>query len=149
MKICDFRRVKCDYCGKTVVYKNLMQHTCPQRSEIREMKAEMTTLKRQVNKLCSSQDEMLKMVRSSQEEMLKMMQTMMSKIEGITALSLCFETRNDLSSIHNMQAEIIVAGGSDDKSTHRSVEVFNTETKTWRLIAELSKGRKGASSVLY
>ena len=113
------------------------------------MKAEMTTLKRQVNKLCSSQDEMLKVVRSSQDEIFKMIQTMMSKIEGITALSLCIETRNDLSSIHNMQAEIIVAGGSDDKSTNRSVEVFNMATKTWRLLSEMNECREGASSVLY
>ena len=149
-KVCDFRRVKCDYCGKTVVYKNLMQHTCPQRNEIREMKAEMTTLKRQVNKLCTSQDEMLKAVRSSQDEMLKMMQTMMSKIEGITALPLGFETRNDLSIIHSMQAEIIVTGGTEEKSnTHRSVEVFNMETRTWRLMSEMNECREGASSVLY
>ena len=26
-KVCHFRRVKCDYCDETVVYKNLMQHT--------------------------------------------------------------------------------------------------------------------------
>ena len=37
-KVCDFRPVKCDYCSETVVYKNLMQHTCPQRREIREIK---------------------------------------------------------------------------------------------------------------
>ena len=48
-KVCDSRRVKCDYCGDTVVYKNLMQHTCPERREIHE-------IKRQVDK----QDEMLK-----------------------------------------------------------------------------------------
>ena len=88
-KVCDSRRVKIDYCDETVVYKNFMQHTCPQRSEIQE-------IKRQVDK----QDEVLKMVRSSQEEMLKMMQTMMSKIEGITALSLCSKSKNDLGSIH-------------------------------------------------
>ena len=137
-KVCDFRRVKCDYCGETVVYKDLMQHTCPQRSEIHE-------IKRQVDK----QDEMLKMVRSSQDEMLKMMQTMMSKIEGITALSLYSETRNDLSSIDNMQAEIIVAGGSGNKCQQRSVEVFNMQTKTWRLMSEMNECREGASSVLY
>ena len=136
-KVCHFRQVKCDYCGETVVYKNLMQHTCPQRSEIHE-------IKRQVDK----QDEMLKMVRSSQDEMLKMMQTMMSKIERIAALSLSSETRNDLSSLQNMQAEIIVAGGRD-KNSHRSVEVFNMATKTWRLLSEMSEYREGASSVLY
>ena len=137
-KVCDSRRVECDYCGETVVYKKLVQHTCPQRREIQE-------IKRQVDK----QDEMLKMIRSCQDEMLKMMQTMMSKIEGITALSLCSETRNDLSSIYNMQAEIVVAGGRDDKSTHRSVEAFNMATKTWRLLSEMNERREGASSVLY
>ena len=138
-KVCDSRRVKCDYCGDTVVYKSLMQHTCPQRSEIQ-------AIKRQVDK----QDEMLKMVRSSQDEMLKMMQTMMSKIEGITALSICSETRKNLNSIDNMQAEIVVAGGRGEKyPQHRSVEVFNMQTKTWRLLSEMSECREGASSILY
>ena len=92
------------------------------------------------------------MVRSSQDEMLNMMQAMMSKIEGITALSLCSETRNDLSSIYNMQAEIVVAGGRCEnyrRPQHRSVEMFNMQTKTWRLLSEMNECREGASSVLY
>ena len=139
-KVCDFRPVECDYCSETVVYKNLMQHTCPQRREIREMKEEITALKRQLDTLCTSQDEM----RSSQDEMRKMMQTMMSKIEGIVALS-SSETKPISSSIHNLQAEIVVAGGIDDKS----VEVFNMATKTWRLLSNMNECRALASSVLY
>ena len=147
-KVCDFRPVKCDYCSETVVYKNLMQHTCPRRREIREMKKEITALKRQLDTLCTSQDEMRSSqdeMRSSQDEMRKMMQTMMSKIEGIVALSLSSETKPVSSSIHNLQAEIVVAGGIDDKS----VEVFNMATKTWRLLSEMNECRAGASSVLY
>ena len=139
-KVCNFRPVECDYCSETVVYKNLMQHTCPQRREIREMKEEITALKRQLDTLCTSQDEM----RSSQDEMRKMMQTMMSKIEGIVALS-SSETKPVSSSIHNLQAEIVVAGGCYEKS----VEVFNMATKTWRLLSEMNERRAGASSVLY
>ena len=138
-KVCDFRPVKCDYCSEAVVYKSLMQHTCPQRREIREMKEEITALKRQLDTLCTSQDEM----RSSQDEMRKMMQTMMSKIEGIVALS-SSATKPVSSSIHNLQAEIVVAGGIDDKS----VEVFNMATKTWRLLSDMNECRAGASSVL-
>ena len=78
-----------------------------------------------------------------------MMQTIMSKIEGITALSLCSESKNDLGSIHNIQGEIVVAGGRDDRSRQRSVKVFNMATKTWRLLSEMNECRKGASSVLY
>ena len=154
-KVCDFRPVKCDYCSETVVYKNLMQHTCPQRREIREMKEEITALKRQLDTLCTSQDEMRSSqdemrssqdeMRSSQDEMRKMMQTMMSKIEGNVALSLRSETKPVSSSIHNLQAEIVVAGGIDDKS----VEVFNMATKTWRLLSEMNECRDGASYVLY
>ena len=138
-----------------MVYKNLMQHTCPQGREIREMKEEITALKRQLDTLCTSQDEMRSSqdemrssqdeMRSSQDEMRKMMQTMMSKIEGIVALSLRSETKPVSSSIHNLQAEIIVAGGHDDKS----VEVFNMATKTWRLLSEMNERRTGASYVLY
>ena len=134
-KVCDFRPVKCDYCSETVVYKNLMQHTCPQRREIREIKEETTALMHQVN----NQDKVLKLMRSSQGEMLKMMQTMMSKIEGITTLSHCSN------SINNLRAEIFVAGGCDDKSD----EVFNMATKSWRLLSETNEKRIKASSVLY
>ena len=134
-KVCDFRPVKCDYCSETVVYKNLMQHTCPQRRKIREIKEETTALMHQVN----NQDKVLKLMRSSQDEMLKMMQTMMSKIEGITTPSQCSN------SINNLQAEIFVAGGRDDKS----VEVFNMATKSWRLLSETNEKRIRASSVLY
>ena len=137
-KVCDFRPVKCDYCSETVVYKNLMQHTCPQRREIREIKDEMTALKRQLDTLCISQDEMRKMV-----------QTMMSKIEGIVALSLRSETKPVSSSIHNLQAEIVVAGGRDGRFYHTSVEVFNMATKTWRLLSEMNECRARASSVSY
>ena len=165
-KVCDFRPVECDYCSETVLYKNLMQHTCPQRREIREMKEEITALKRQLDTLCSSQDEMRSLkdemrssldemrssqdeMRSSLDEMRKMMQTMMSKIEGIVALSLSSETKPVSTSIHNLQAEIVVAGGFDDESEHTSVEVFNMATKTWRLLSEMIECRTGASSVLY
>ena len=154
-KVCDFRSVECDYCSETVVYKNLMQHTCPQRREIREMKEEITALKRQLDTLCTSQDEMRSSqdemrssqdeMRSSQDEMRKMMQTMMSKIEGNVALSLSSETKPVSSSIHNLQAEIVVAGGE----RHKSVEVFNMATKTWRLLSEMNECRARASSVLY
>ena len=181
-KVCDFRPVKCDYCSETVVYKNLMQHTCPQRREIREMKEEITALKRQLDTLCTSQDEKRPFqdemrssqdemrssqdemrssqdemrssqdemrssqdeMRSSQDEMRKMMLTMMSKIEGIVALSLRSGTKPVSSSIHKLQAEIIVAGGIDDKS----VEVFNMATKSWRLLSEMHECRARASSVL-
>ena len=137
-KVCDFRPVKCDYCSETVVYKNLMQHTCPQRREIGEIKDEMTALKRQLDTLCISQDEMR-----------KMMQTLMSKIEGIVALSLRSETKPVSSSIHNLQAQIVVAGGRDGRFDHTSVEVFNMATKTWRLLSDMNECRVGASSVLY
>ena len=172
-KVCDFRPVKCDYCSETVVYKNLMQHTCHRRREIREMKEEITALKRQLDTLCisqdekrsfkdemrssqdemrSSQDEMRSSqdeMRSSQDEMRKMMQSMMSKIEGIVALSLRSETKPVSSSIHNLQAEIVVAGGHDNESEHTSVEVSSMATKTWRLLSEMNECKTGASSVLY
>ena len=124
-KVCDFRRVKCDYCGETVVYKNLMLHTCPARCEIRGMKAEMINLKRQVNKLCSSQDEMLKMI-----------QNMMS--------NLVRPGRNAITA-QEQQTEIFIVGGNDDKSA----EVLNMSTKIWRLSSEMNGYRYAASSVLY
>ena len=120
-KVCDFRRVNCYYCNEMVVYKNLIQHTCPQRSEFSEMKAEIATLKHQVTKLCSSQEKMLKMIENMRFE-------------------------RNTSGTEEQQYEIVVAGGIyDDKS----VEVFNTKSKTWRLLSEMKEYRRGASSVLY
>jgi hypothetical protein len=123
-KVCDFRRVKCDYCAQTVLYKNFMQHTCPPRQEIREMKAE------------------LREVRSTQDGMFKMMQNMMSILMRNTAQR---SEGSHASSGQELQAEIVVAGGWCCKS----VEVFNMATKTWRTLSEMNECREGASSVLY
>ena len=124
-KVCDFRRVKCDYCGQMVLYKNFMQHTCTHTCE---MKAE------------------LREVRSKQDEMFKMMQNMMwnlTRIEGNTAQ----RSEGSHASIgQEMQSEILVAGGYD---RIKSVEVFNMATKTWRPLSEMNECRAAASSVVY
>ena len=127
-KVCDFRRVKCDYCGQIVLYKNFMQHTCPPRQEIREIKAE------------------LREVRSTQDEILRM-------VEAILMSTLTRNERNvprhsdgsHASRTQELQAEIIVAGGRRCKS----VEVFNMATKTWRPLSEMNECRDGASSVVH
>ena len=125
-KVCDFRRVKCDYCGQMVLYKNFMQHTCPPRQEIREIKAE------------------LRENRSRQDEMLKMMQNMMSSLTAMRN-TLQRSEGSHASSGQEMQAEILVAGGFGRKS----VEVFNIATKTWRPLSEMNECRHTASSVVY
>ena len=122
-KVCDFRRVKCDYCGQMVLYKNFMQHTCRHTCE---MKAE------------------LKEVRSRQDEMFKMMQNMMSSLTAMRNTPQRSEGSH-ASSGQEMQAEIIVAGGNRCKS----VEVFYVARKTWRLLSEMNECRNEASSVVY
>ncbi len=122
-KVCDFRRVKCDYCGHMVLYKNFMQHTCRHTCE---MKAE------------------LKEVRSNQDEMFKMMQNMMSSLTAMRNTPQRSEGSH-ASSGQEMQAEIVVAGGYNRKS----VEVFNMATKTWRPLSEMNECRRTASSVVY
>ena len=126
-KVCGFRRVKCDYCAQMVLYKNFMQHTCPPRQEIREMKAE------------------LREVRSTQDEMFKMMQTMMSSLTRPERNTAQRSKGSYASSGQELKAEIVVAGGFGCKS----VEVFNMATKTWRPLSEMNERRGGASSVLY
>ena len=110
-KVCDFRQVKCDYCGQMVLYKNFMQHTCPPREEICEIKAEL----REVH---SRQDEMFKMMQNLMSSLVRLEKNMAQRSEG----------SHHASSDHEVQAEIVVAGGSGWKS----VEVFNMKTKTWR-----------------
>ena len=124
-KVCGFRRVKCDYCAQIVLYNNFMQHVCPPRQEIREMKIE------------------LREVRSTQDEMFKMMQNMMSSLTAMRNTAQRSEGSH-ASSGQELQAEIVVAGGR-----HKSGEVFNMATKTWRPLSEMNKCRAGASSVLY
>jgi N-acetylneuraminic acid mutarotase len=120
-KVCDFREVKCDYCAQMVLYKDFMQHTCPPRQEIREMKAE------------------LREVRSTQDEMLRMMSNLTRMVSNIPQ-------RPEASHVSSVQeCEIVVAGGSFCKS----VEVFNMATKTWRSLSEMNECRHDASSVLY
>ena len=133
-KVCDFRRVNCDYCGEMVLYKNFMQHTCPARKEIREMKADITDMKCQMNKLCASQDEVF-----------KVMQNMMSNLVRIERNTAQRSEASHASNGQELQAEIVVAGGRRCKS----VEVFNVATKTWRPLSEMNECRAAASSVIY
>ena len=118
-KVCDFRRVKCDYCGQMVLYKNFMQHSCPPRKEIREMKAEM-------KKVSAKQDVMSEMVRNVMSSLARLERNATQRSEGSHA-----------SSGQELQADIVVAGGSDC----RSVEVFNMTTKTWRSLSEMKDCR--------
>ena len=126
-KVCDFRRVKCDYCGQMVLYKNFMQHSCPPRKEIREMKAELREVR-------STQDEILRMVRNVMSSLARFERNAAQRSEGSHA-----------SSGQELQAEIVVAGGHDC----RSVEVFNMTTKTWRSLSKTKECRFKSSSVLY
>ena len=126
-KICDFRRVKCDYCAQMVLYKNFMQHSCPPRKEIREIKAEMREVR-------STQDEMMKMMRNITSSLAELKRNATQRSEGSHA-----------SSGQELQAEIVVAGGLHC----RSVEVFSMRTKTWRSLSEMKECRYGSSSVLY
>ena len=126
-KLCNFRRVKCDYCAQMVLYKNFMQHSCPPRKEIREMKAEMREMR-------STQDEMMKMMRNMTSSLARLERNATQRSEGSHA-----------SSGQELQAEIVVAGGF----RCRSVEVFSMRTKTWRSLSEMKKYRSGSSSVLY
>ncbi|CAB4019815.1 RING finger 151-like [Paramuricea clavata] len=121
-KVCGFRRVKCDYCAQMVLYKDFMQHTCPPRQKIHEIKAE------------------LKEIRSKQDEMLRMM-------SNLTRTPQRPESSHESSahSVQELQAEIVVAGGLHCKS----VEVFNMATKTWRTLSEMNECRGAASLVLH
>ena len=119
-KVCDFRRVKCDYCGQMVLYKNFMQHTCPPRQEIREIKAELR--------------EVRSMVQAIMSNLTRTERNMPQRSEGSHA-----------SSAQELQAEIVVAGGF----CCESVEVFNMATKTWRPLSEMNQCRGGASSVVH
>jgi N-acetylneuraminic acid mutarotase len=115
-----------------------MQHTCPARKEIREMKATMADIRadmqHQMNKLCASQDEMFKVMQNIMSNLVRMERKMPQRSEASHA-----------SSGQGLQTEIVVGGGVGMKS----VEVFNMTTKTWRPFSEMNECRFGASSVIY
>jgi hypothetical protein len=111
----------------------------------------MTDVKRQVSKLCASQDEMF-----------KVMQNMMSNLVRIERSTAQRSEVSHASSGQDLQVEIVVAGGG--RFGDKSVEVFNMATRTWRSLSEMNKGgfstincgsleinqcRSGASSVIY
>ena len=79
-KVCDFRRVKCDYCGQMVLYKNFMQHSCPPRKEICEMKAEM-------RKVSAKQDVMSEMMRNVMSSFARLERNATQRSEGSHASS--------------------------------------------------------------
>ena len=126
-KICEYRQVKCDYCAQMLLYKNFMQHTCPPRKEIRELKAELGE------------------IRTKQDEMFKMMQNMMSGLMRLKQDQVQRPKACHPSDGQKLQAEIVVAGGRKSKS----VEVFNMTTKIWRTVSEMNECRSAPSSVLY
>jgi N-acetylneuraminic acid mutarotase len=111
-----------------------MQHTCPARKEIREIKADITDMKCQMNKLCASQDEVFKVMQNMMSNLVRIERKMPQRSEASHA-----------SSGQELQAEIVVAGGRRCKS----VEVFNVATKTWRPLSEMNECRAAASSVIY
>jgi hypothetical protein len=129
-KVCDFRRVMCHHCAEIVLYKNFIQHTCPERREVRQMNAEITAMKHQIDKLCSSQDELF-----------KKMENVMSNLAIIERNMRAGRESN----AQELQAEIVVAGGI----LCTSVEVFNMASKTWRPLSAMNTDRPGASSVFY
>ena len=123
-KFCDFRRVKCDYCGQVVLHKNFMQHVCAHSCE---MRAE------------------LREVRSTQDEILRMVRNVMSSLERLERNATQCSEGSHASSGQELQAEIVVAGGRYCKS----VEVLKITTKTWRSLSEMKECRFKSSSVLY
>ena len=145
-KVCEYRQVKCDYCTQMLLYKNFMQHTCPPMREMREIKpvlGEIREIKAELRKIKTE----LKEIRSTQAEMITKMQNMML---GLTRPEQEQEQAqptdaNRPSASQELQAEIVVAGGSNCKS----VELFNMTTKKWRTGPEMNECRSSASSVLY
>ena len=108
-KVCDFRRVNCDYCGQMVLYKNFMQHTCPARKEIGELKADITDVKRQVSDLCASQDEMF-----------KVMENMMSNLVRIERNAGHRSEASHASSGQELKAEVVDLVRTEANTAQRS-----------------------------
>ena len=128
-KVCHSRLVKCDYCAQMMLYKNYLQHACPPRREVSEIKAE------------------LREIRSTQAEMLKILQDMRSSYAARPRYENQARRTNTSRTCNaqELQAQIVVAGGN----LCQFFEVFNMTTKTWRRVSEMNGSRSGASSVLY
>ena len=71
---CGFRKVKCEECGKEVLYKKFKAHGCTLKKEMDEVKTSLNEMKTEVK------DE-LKMVQRNQEEMMQEVRQMKAEMK--------------------------------------------------------------------
>ena len=146
-KMCDFRTVKCDYCGEEMQYVKIKSHKCPTRKEIDEMKLDLSEVKDKLNHLCCAQDEMAKEMRSMMSDLKESMTNSMKQTMA-TMLNSCH-----VSSLHpaNTNEDIVIAGGAEKTSLGilKSFEIFSWNNNSWTSMGEMNQCRSAATSFVY
>ena len=145
-KMCDFRTVKCDYCGEEIQFVKIKSHKCPTRKEIDEIKLDLSEMKDKLNHLCCAQDEMAKEMRSMMSD-LKESMTNSIKQAMATMQSSCH-----VSTLHpaNTNEDIVIAGGEKTgRRKCKSVEIFNWTNNSWISMGEMNQCRSSATSFVY
>ena len=146
-KMCDFRTVKCDYCGEEMQYANIKNHKCPTRKEIDEIKVDLSEMKDKLNHLCSAQDEMAKEVRSMMSDLKESMTNSMKQV------MVTMQSSYHVSSLHpalNTNEDIVIVGGKKtDSERLKSFEIFSWTNNSWTIMGEMNQYRSIATSFVY
>ena len=136
-KMCDFRTVKCDYCGEEMQYVKIKNHRCPTRKEIDEIKVDLSEVKDKLNQLCSAQQEMAK-------EMKTMTDTIKQTLQS--SCRVCLRPAN-------ITEDIVVAGGEKITAVgdkfEKSVEIFGMVNNSWTPLGKMIQCRSAATSFVY
>ena len=126
---CGFRKVKCEECGKEVLYKEFKTHGCTLKKEMDEVKMNLKEMKTEMK-------DQLGMIRG---QMQRNQEEIMQEVKRITA-----ETKNA-----NTRENIVVAGGHDGGCRLNSVESFSWKKRTWEPLQSMKQRRSAASSFVY
>ena len=145
-KMCDFRTVKCDYCGEEMQFIKIKSHKCPTRKEIDEMKIDLSELKDKMNHLCFAQDDMAKEMRSMMGDLKESMANSIKQAMVTAMLSSCH-----VNSLHpaNTNEDIVIAGGETAAGSERSFEIFSWTNNSWTSMGEMNQCRSAATSFVY
>ena len=137
-KMCDFRTVKCDYCGEEMQYAKIKNHRCPTTKEIDEIKLDMSEVKVKLNRLCSAQQEMAKAMATSMSDIKESVANIKQTMAAMqSSCPVCHHPAN-------VTKDIAIVGGAD-----KAVEIFSWAKYNWTPLGKMNKWRLLASSFVY
>ena len=133
-KVCEFRIVKCEYCGEEVQHLKYKTHSCATGKEINEIKLDLMEMKGQLNQIHSMQEEMMKQINGLTSEMKNAKQSVHDPC--------------DIKSNFYSKKDIVVVGGFTDTPV-ASAERFNWIDRKWIPLHPMREPRSAATAVIF